>query len=84
MDDALKAMTKRQMEELRERLDKELQSCSICGSEGAEAYTVSKSTRGETKTHIKASLLLCKPCFERIRLPESRAISPPEGVEGNA
>lgn len=68
MDDALKGLTRKQLEELQVRIERELRSCTLCGTEGAEAYAVSrKGTR--------ASLLLCKPCFERHRLPEGRAIS---------
>lgn len=67
IDDALKGLTRRQLEDLRERLEKELQQCTVCGTEGAVAYTVSKKG-------VRASMLFCKPCFERHRLPEGRVV----------
>jgi transcription elongation factor Elf1 len=68
IEDALKGLTRRQLEELQERIIRELRTCTVCGTEGAEAYTVSNR-------HAKVSMLFCKPCFERHRLPEGRAIS---------
>jgi hypothetical protein len=69
METDLSAFTRRQLEELRERIDRELLSCAIDGREGAEAYLISKKG-------TRASILLCKPCFERLRLPEMRAKEP--------
>jgi len=66
IQDALKDLTKRQLEELREKIDKELQTCAVCGNEGALYYLI-------TRKGIRASIYLDKPCFEKYRLPESRA-----------
>ena len=62
----LKSLTRRQLEDLRESIDKELQSCVVDGREGAELYRISK--RGQ-----RASIMLCLPCFEKLRLPELRS-----------
>jgi hypothetical protein len=69
IEDALKGLTRRQLEDLQARIEKELQACTLCGIEGAEAYNV-------TRHGTRASMLFCKPCFERHRMPETRAISP--------
>lgn len=66
IDDALEAMTRRELEALQEKIDRQLQSCVIDGREGAETYVVSRQG-------TRASIRLCKPCFEKLRLPESRA-----------
>jgi hypothetical protein len=70
VEDALKGMTRRQMEEMRATLERELRSCSLCGTEGASTFRViatSGSLRGQ-----RASLRMCLPCFEKNRLPEGR------------
>ena len=72
--DALKSMTRRQMEELRSRLDKELQSCILCGTEGAIPYVITRNNRTKGASAARATVLLCVPCFEKIRLPEGRAV----------
>jgi len=65
-EDPLSGLSRRKLEELRERIDRELQSCVIDGREGAVPMLVSnKGTR--------ATLLICIPCFERLRLPQSRS-----------
>ncbi len=76
METDLSGFTRRQLEDLRDKIDKELVSCVIDGREGAETYSISR--RG-----TRAAIQLCLPCFERLRLPESRAIDPSahEGVE---
>ena len=70
IEDALKGLTRRQLEELRTKLDKELQECTICHSEGAEKYNVVGF--GHQRGNIKAAMLFCKPCFEKYRQPFSR------------
>jgi hypothetical protein len=65
-DDVLKGLTRRQLEELAAKIALELQTCAICETEGALPYRISR--KGTV-----ASLLLCKPCFEKHRLPEGRA-----------
>lgn len=65
MPELFAGMTRRQMEELRTKLDIELQSCVIDGREGAEPYAIARKGN-------RASIMLCKPCFERLRLPEGR------------
>ena len=69
IDDALKGMTRKQLEELRERVELELQSCVLCGSEGAASYHV---RGGRAAKGAMAAMLFCKPCFEKYRLPETR------------
>ena len=81
IDDALKGLTRRQLEDLQTKIALELQSCAICEAEGADHYLISGSKKSVGKAHIRGSILLCKPCFERVRLPESRAMSPSGGVE---
>lgn len=68
--DALKGLTKRQMEDLAAALAKELQECVLCGTEGAEFYLVRPRRR---EAGERATMLFCVPCFEKHRLPESRA-----------
>lgn len=68
-DDALSSMTRRQLETLRAQVDKMLLACTVCGTEGAVAYRVV----GKHSGSHSASLMLCKPCFEKHRLPEGRA-----------
>jgi len=75
MDDALKSLTRRQLEDLQRKIERELKACILCGSEGATAYSVWH------RNTSKASLQLCRPCFEKHRLPAGRTISPEEGVE---
>ena len=73
IDDALSSLTRRDLERLREEIDKRLVACTICGSDGAEAVRVTASKRFGTGGGVGATLLICKPCFEKHRLPEGRA-----------
>ena len=41
--DAIAGMTKRQLEDLVGRAQKALQTCVVCGSEHADAYTVAQT-----------------------------------------
>lgn len=66
LDDALNSMTKRDLEELEEEIKRRLLSCLLCGNVGASPYRLSRA-------NTSASLFLCKPCFEKHRLPESRS-----------
>lgn len=66
-DDPLAGLTRRELEQARSRIDVALRSCIIDGREGAEPYLVSRHG-------TRASLMLCRPCFERARLPEQRAV----------
>jgi hypothetical protein len=65
-DDVLAGLTRRQLQELAAKIDRQLQACAIDGREGAEPYRIRRG-------NVDASILLCKPCFERLRLPASRA-----------
>lgn len=68
IDDPIKDLTKRQLEDLAERIQRELQTCIACGNIGAEPHLVRPPRKG-----TPASLLICPPCFEKHRLPPSRA-----------
>jgi hypothetical protein len=70
LDDALASMTKRDLEELQDEIGRRLVACLICGNEGAESWRV--TGHGTAKGKV-ASLMICKPCFEKHRLPEGRA-----------
>lgn len=61
----LSGFTRRQLEELQARIVKELQSCVIDSREGAEIYSI-------TRHGAKATIMLCKPCFEKLRQPVAR------------
>jgi hypothetical protein len=63
--DVLKGLTKAQLLELREQLDRELVTCLLCGNIGALVYRLT------SRAGTKAKLPLCLPCFEKHRLPES-------------
>lgn len=65
-EDPLAGLTRRQLEQIKVRVDRQLQSCAIDGREGAEPYVISRKG-------VRASIMLCTPCFEQLRLPESRA-----------
>jgi hypothetical protein len=71
MEGALKGMTRRQLEDLGDKIARELRACTLCGIEGASPFRVI-ATGGGLRGN-KASLLLCMPCFEKHRLPEGRA-----------
>jgi hypothetical protein len=70
LDDALSSMTKRDLEQLQHEIERRLVTCLICDSEGADAMMVAGLGAAKGK---RAVLLLCKPCFEKHRLPESRS-----------
>ena len=70
MDDALNGMTKRQLEDLRVRIDRRLQACAIDGNDGAIPV---RATSRIGKGTVAFALLLCPACIERHRLPEGRA-----------
>lgn len=71
--DALDGLSLRELERIRELIDQRLQSCVICQTEGALAVRVGFKTPAGKATF--ASLLLCRACLERHRLPDSRAKS---------
>lgn len=64
--DALDGMSARDLERMRELIDRRLVSCLLCGNDGAERYRVSRKG-------VVASLSLCPACFESHRLPEIRS-----------
>ena len=66
LDEALEGMSRRQLEELQGRIARQLEGCALDGREGAEHYLI-------TGRHARASIRLCRPCFERLRLPPGRA-----------
>lgn len=69
---ALEGMSRRDLEDLAARITRQLQSCTLCGREGAETYSIARR-------NTKGSIVLCRPCFEQHRLPEGRAeVSPVE------
>ena len=74
IDDALDGLPARELERLRARIDKRLQSCFHCGNDGATP--VSASVRHGTQKGSRMTFLMCPACIERHRLPESRAEDP--------
>lgn len=64
--DALDGMSARDLEGLREMIDRRLVTCLACGSDGAFRYRV-------TSHGLSASLPLCLGCFEKHRLPAKRS-----------
>jgi len=64
-------MTRAQLEEARALIEQELQSCVICGSEGADRYVCRRSTRDSSPTHAEGALLICAKCWETHRLPKT-------------
>lgn len=73
--DVVDGLSARDAERLRELLDQRLKVCAIDGFDGADLYLVRKSGRAGDRE--RASILLCPACFERHRLPESRAEAAP-------
>jgi uncharacterized Fe-S cluster-containing radical SAM superfamily protein len=67
---ALKGMTRTQLEEAKALIEAELQSCVICGSEGADRYVCRRSTKGASPAHMEGALLLCAKCWETHRTPK--------------
>jgi hypothetical protein len=74
LDDALSSMTRRDLEELREEIARRLVVCVVCGQEGADTLKVSGT--GQAKGKV-AAIMICRPCFEKHRLPEGRAGAAP-------
>jgi hypothetical protein len=70
LDDALSSMTRRDLEDLRGEIDRRLVLCMLCGTDGAAPFRV--AGRGNDAGKV-ASLMLCRPCFEKHRLPEGRS-----------
>jgi hypothetical protein len=68
--EALKGLTRKQLEELRDEIDAELVQCAACGNEGAKPMRVhSPFLKG-----VYAAIPFCLPCFEKHRLPIGRAV----------
>lgn len=65
LSDALKALSKTELEKLREEVEAQLLGCLLCGNEGAELYRI--TNRNDPR--LRATLLLCRKCFELHRLP---------------
>jgi hypothetical protein len=68
IDDALDGFSARELETLRTKIDQRLQSCLVCGADGASPVRAE-----QPETGARISLMLCPACVERNRLPESRA-----------
>ena len=67
MDDAIDSLSAREAERLKERLERRLQRCIICDSDGAIPVRVTIHRPSAAFT-----LLMCPACIEKHRLPESR------------
>ena len=72
VDDALDSLTRHDLERMQERIAKRLQTCLVCGGDGAEALRLVPA-RHFGSGGTTASLMVCRPCFEKHRLPEGRA-----------
>jgi hypothetical protein len=70
--DALKDLPRRELEDLRDEIDRELVKCAACGNEGARPLAV-RFRPGGARATIDASIPFCLPCVEKHRLPASRA-----------
>jgi len=70
LDDAVDGLPARQLEALRARIDRRLQECLLCRSDGALPVKGQAKLRGN---EARFALLLCPACIERHRLPEGRA-----------
>lgn len=68
MDDALDGMDRRRLEEIKAKIEKRLQSCTLCGNDGAIPVRARTSNPS-----IDFSLMICRPCIEKERLPEKRS-----------
>jgi len=65
---ALKGLSRTELEAARAMIDKELQACVICESEGAMLFV----SRTSDKTLVgpnEGRLLLCQKCWTEKRLP---------------
>lgn len=69
IDEALDGLSRRELEALAGRITTRLAACALCGNDGAVACRVT----AKLPSHTTFSLLLCRPCIERHRLPEGRS-----------
>lgn len=65
--DAIDGMSAREVERLIAIATERLMRCAICDSDGAERYRVRNGSRRPVE--ISFTLLLCRACVERHRLP---------------
>jgi hypothetical protein len=72
VDDALDGLPARDLERLKERIERRLRACVIDGQDGAIACRVSAKL-GASRSDVRFTLLLCPACIEAHRLPEGRA-----------
>lgn len=70
MEDALDGLTRKQMLDLEARLQKRLLSCTLCGGEHPARFRVVGSSKDNSR---RAQMLICVPCFEKHRLPDTQA-----------
>ena len=70
IDDALDALPARELERIRDRIDRRLRACAIDGVDGALPVQARVRFRGQD---TRMTFLLCPACIERNRLPESRS-----------
>jgi len=70
LEDAIDAMSAREVERLLELAQRRLQRCAICNSDGATHFRVTGKTGQNSLTF---ALLLCPACVDKHRQPESRA-----------
>ncbi|MGV0985082.1 MAG: hypothetical protein ACOYB2_11035 [Limnohabitans sp.] len=68
--DALDGMSAKQLERMRELIDRRLASCVIDGTDGAVPVRCTAKMNANSLTF---TLLLCPACIEKHRLPESRS-----------
>jgi transcription elongation factor Elf1 len=68
LSEAIKSLTRRQLQELQKQIEKELLSCIFCGTEGAVRHSLKPIQRSSGNPVV---VLVCKPCFEKFRLPMS-------------
>lgn len=69
VDEALDGLSRRELEELQGRVARRLQACTVCGGDGAVPCRV----QAKIPSEARFTLLLCRPCIERHRLPEGRS-----------
>jgi len=75
IEQALDGLDAREVRELYRLAEKRLQTCVLCGSDGANAIRIFWKAGRDGK---QAALLLCPACIERHRLPAG------EGKEAEA
>jgi hypothetical protein len=66
IQEALDGLSTRDLERMRELIDRRLVQCVICNEDGAINYRV-------IHKGVKASLAICPACFEKHRTPEGRS-----------